>query len=373
MKSMPGIPLGVHWYYWHQIPFDHSYPEYFPERPGMSDAVKWLQNEGVTVMPYINGRLWDEDIASFSNAVSATCKKPLGESYYVEHYNSKRDLVPMCPTTVLWRERIGAICQRLINDIGVNSIYLDQVSCSKPVACHDASHGHKLGGGDFWTEGFRGFMRPIREYAANRQVSLTSESAAEPYLDSFDGFLTWFAYRPQDVPMLPAVYSGYTLFFGSDQSSKDSLDSYCALQSKAFLWGCQLGWNSTWLLRDTHREHLAFTIRLCKERLANLDFLLEGELLGELPTISGQPMVDVDWTRERVGAFKVPAIMGTIWRNGDGTRCRAFLVNVSGSEQTYSPPIESKYSFSTVVLSPYSVLSLDVIERDKKENHKEYR
>ena len=54
-------------------------------------------------------------------------------------------------------------------------------------------------------------MKPIREEAVKRGGGLTSEAAAEPYKDSFDAFLTWFWNLPNDVPLLPAVYSGYAL------------------------------------------------------------------------------------------------------------------------------------------------------------------
>ena len=182
-----------------------------------------------------------------------------------------------------------------------------------------------------------------------------------PQNDSFDAFLTWFAYRSCDVPMLPAVYSGYALFFGSTQSSQDSLDSYCALQGKAFLWGCQLGWNSTWLLRDNRREYLDFTVKLCRERLDNLEFLLEGELLCELPTPHEVPEVEIAWNREKSGNFKVPAVMGTLWRNGNGSRKRAFLVNVSDSEQLFAPCIGSGCNLAPVRISPRSVTHIDVV------------
>ena len=54
-----GLPVGFHWYNWHQIPFDNDYPHYFPTKPGFAEGVRELQAAGVFVMPYINGRLWD--------------------------------------------------------------------------------------------------------------------------------------------------------------------------------------------------------------------------------------------------------------------------------------------------------------------------
>ncbi|GAI12717.1 unnamed protein product [marine sediment metagenome] len=54
-----GVPVGVHWYSWHRIPFDDDYPHHFPVKEGFAEGVRELQEAGVFVMPYINGRLWD--------------------------------------------------------------------------------------------------------------------------------------------------------------------------------------------------------------------------------------------------------------------------------------------------------------------------
>jgi hypothetical protein len=97
-----GVPVGVHWYCWHQIPFDNSYPEYFPTLDGMADATRTMTARGQTVMPYINARLWDRDIPSFAQAYPAACKQPSGTNY-VETYGSGRNLVPMCPYTATWQ------------------------------------------------------------------------------------------------------------------------------------------------------------------------------------------------------------------------------------------------------------------------------
>ena len=33
-----GLPVGFHWYNWHQIPFDNDYPHYFPTKAGFPEA-----------------------------------------------------------------------------------------------------------------------------------------------------------------------------------------------------------------------------------------------------------------------------------------------------------------------------------------------
>ena len=59
------VPIAIHWYNWHKIPFDTDYPEYFPTKEGFKDAVKKLQEFGVRVMPYINGRIFDFNCRSW--------------------------------------------------------------------------------------------------------------------------------------------------------------------------------------------------------------------------------------------------------------------------------------------------------------------
>ena len=373
LAALGDIPLGVHWYCWHQIPFDHTYPEYFPERPGMKEAAAWMKNQGVLVMPYINARLWDSEIPSFTNALPAACKKPDGQTHYVEIYGSKRKLSPMCPTTPLWRTRVNDICAELMERIGVNAIYLDQVAAARPAPCYDTSHGHPLGGGHYWTDAYRELIAPIRARAArNDNVVLTTECDAEPYIDSFDAFLAWFVRTPYDVPMLPAVYSGYTVYFSSPQSPKDSLDAYCAMQGRDFLWGCQLGWNSNWPFNASHKEHLAFTLRLCRERLAHKDFFVYGELLGEIPLqlsaaetaalhtgaaalVAAVPTIEGTWNRKPACHFRLPAVMGTLWQARDGRRL-ACIVNVSGEELRVTCQLDG--TDRTLTLAPRSVTSI---------------
>ena len=103
-----GVPVGVHWYNWHEIPFDNDYPHYFPTKPGFAEGVARLQQREIYVMPYINGRLWDtrdqgaEDRYFSQQAKPAATKNEAGEPY-VETYGSKESdgssvqLAVMCP------------------------------------------------------------------------------------------------------------------------------------------------------------------------------------------------------------------------------------------------------------------------------------
>jgi len=338
-EFFPDMPIGVHWYNWHQIPFDHTYPEYFPTKPGMAEATREMTAKGQTVMPYINARLWDVEIPSFETGFPAAAKQPNGANY-VEVYGSKRKLAPMCAATPLWQSKVQEICQRLMDECGVNAIYLDQIGAARPAPCYDPAHGHPLGGGSHWTAGYRKMLTPIKREAARRNIVLTTENTAEPYMDNIDGYLTWNPREQQDVPLLPAVYSGYTVYFSSPQAAHDSLDAFCAAQARDFLWGCQLGWNNNWILKPSHREKQQFQHELCRYRLAARAFMVEGQLIDELRPLNEVPLVTHLWNRTKPHNARLPAVMGTLWRDHASERLAVAVVNTTGTTQTFDFQVE---------------------------------
>ncbi|MBT3288016.1 MAG: hypothetical protein HN380_11775, partial [Victivallales bacterium] len=319
------LSIGLHWYNWHKIPFDHTYPEYFPTKPGVPEATRELVSKGQMIMPYINGRLWDRDIPSFAaQGMAGSCKEPSMEPY-IEVYGSGRRLSPMCPTTKVWQDKVGEICHRLMTEVGVNSIYLDQIGAARPRICFDPSHGHPLGGGRHWVDAYRTMMTPIKAEAAQRKCTLTTENTAEPYMDTIDAFLAWSPRYQEDVPVLPAVYTGYTIYFTSPQDPKDNLAAFAMAQGRDFLWGCQLGWNSNWLLAEANREKLDFMIRASQVRLAAQKFMVHGQLLDEIRPTEPVPSMTVTWNRRTAHPATLPAAQGTIWRSLDGELAAVFF------------------------------------------------
>jgi len=113
-----GVPTAVHWYNWHQIPFDDDYPHYFPTKEGFKEGVAELQAAGVRVMPYINGRLWDTDTDDFATDGIKYCTKDQEGNPYIEVYGSKQELAPMCPSQEFWRAKLGG---RLLGAAGAAS------------------------------------------------------------------------------------------------------------------------------------------------------------------------------------------------------------------------------------------------------------
>jgi hypothetical protein len=324
----------VHVYGWHEIAFDNDYPEYFPAKQGVAEAFKRLTDAGIVTMPYINARLWDMRAKTYPEAVPYTVKDPQGEPY-LEIYGRKSGLlVPMCPYTEFWQDRVTEICKKIVHELGANAIYLDQIAAESAKLCFDDSHGHTLGGGTHWHSGYRQMLDKIRAMIADsgHEVALTTENPGDAHIDGCDAFLIWNSRREDEVPMMTAVYSGYTLYFSSPHSTSHGFQSFVAAQGRDFIWGSQLGWMSP-SMPDPYRSYLK---KLGRFRVHMRDFLTYGELLGELKRTGSIPKVSVVWPLWGEDQLaKVPAVMSMVWRAEDG-RIGLFLVNVTEQKRTFT-------------------------------------
>lgn len=317
-----GVPLGLHWYSWHEIAFDTHYPEYFPTKPGFAEGVRELTSRNMLAMPYINGRLHDMDIPSFAEAEPWCAKDEKGEDY-LEVYASKARQAVMCPYTRFWQDRIAGVVDRLVNECGVNAVYLDQIAAAGPKLCFDKRHGHPLGGGSYWVDGYRDLLDRVQEvgHAGGHDVAFTTENNADPYMDGVDAFLIWNPRDPAEIPMMTAVYSGYTLYFSSPVSLAGGAQAFWMAQARDFLWGCQIGWmNPREFLDPGNRTFGEDLRRLGQYRVACRKFLTYGEFLGELPPTETVHTVRGRWnSRQGLRDAELPGILSAVWRAEDGS------------------------------------------------------
>ena len=332
-----GLPIGLHWYSWHEIEFDTHYPEYFPTKPGFAEGVKELTSRGMLAMPYINGRLHDMDIPSFGEAEPWCTKQESGERY-MEIYPSQARQAVMCPYTEYWQKRINGVVERLVSECGVNAVYLDQIAAAGPALCFDPDHGHPLGGGSHWVDGYRKLLALTKEigHRDGRQVAFTTENNAEPYMDGIDAFLIWNPRNPNEIPMMTAVYSGYSLYFSSPRTQNDPR-SFWMGQARDCIWGCQLGWmDPSFLTSPAHATEGEDLKRLGEYRVACRKFVTYGELLGELASVEPLPDVHGMWDNWSGPPQQValPAVDTAVWRAEDGS-LGLFIANLSETSQPF--------------------------------------
>lgn len=331
-----GAPVGVHWYEWHEITFDRDYPSYFPTKPGMDEGAAKMKEYGIIAMPYVNCRLWDTQEKNYKTAIPYTVKDQDGNPV-VEDYGSGTTLAVMCPTQRFWHDKLFGIIERLIEEVGVNAIYLDQIASAPPRQCFDISHGHPIGSGTWWVDGYREMLNRIKDYCTKngRSVGLTSENNAEPYIDNIDSFLIWTPREQNEIPMITAVYSGYALYFASNRAFTYGFygkshpgygdESFCMLQARDFVWGSQLGWEEKLLLELEHAAKLEFQTRLARIRSQMTAYMSDGELVNILETSSPIPDIHGTWnTWSGDQPVSIKAVHGALWRGVDGTYAAIF-------------------------------------------------
>lgn len=338
-----GVPVGFHWYCWHQIPFDNDYPHYFPVKPGFAEGVQRLRRAGVFVMPYINGRLWDtrdkgmEDFEFSMVAKPAATKDEQGNPY-TEVYGSKEAdgssvrLAVMCPTTALWQNKVREIVLRLFNEYGVNAVYIDQVAAAPPVLCFDPSHGHPLGGGHWWNEGYWQMLGRIRQEMPSDRA-ITTECNAEPFIAWFDGYLTWHWQHEGQVPAFPAIYSQAVQMFGRAYRGGATKD--LALRMKAaqqLVFGEQIGWIDPSIVREEQNARFLRQMILLRWRYRH--FFTHGEM-ARPPELQGDiPTVRADWQWGGEWWVSAPAVYTGAWQLPEQKRLVLFFVNVADEPVT---------------------------------------
>lgn len=345
--KMMGVPVGFHWYNWHQIPFDNDYPHYFPTKKGFAEAVARLQASGVYVMPYINGRLWDtrdkgaEDFEFGRLALPAATKDEQGKPR-VETYGSKEtdgsrvQLAAMCPATQLWQQRVRRIVLRLFDECGVKAVYIDQVAAAQPRLCFDPGHGHPLGGGHWWTEAYWKMLEAIRR-AKPPDRMLTTECNADAYVKWFDGYLTWHWQYDGQVPAFAAVYGGSIQMFGRAYRGGETKD--LALRMKAgqqLVFGEQIGWFHPNVVNE--KANAEFLRRVVSLRWELRRYFYAGEM-ARPPKLAGQiPKVRADWQWSGEWWVTTDAAMAGAWRLPQQNKCVLLFVNVG--DQPVSTSVE---------------------------------
>jgi len=281
-----GVPSGLTWYQWNYLYGDDNYPEYFPERSGMTDAVEAMRQAGIQIVPYINGRLFDTDLdGSGPEGIDFATD---GEPYAVR--DDAGDLMTqiftgnlfayMCPTQAHWQDFLVEAGRKLTVTIGCSGLYIDQIGAAAPLQCMNAAHAHPLGGGSWWRSGYRDMLSRIHT-AMPGTGFLTTESGADAFIGDFEGFMVQGWQADGMVPAFQAVYADVVRLFGmkTGVSHYNDQQFYCKL-SQAFAHGIQLGRFYTSIRNATGDEEKAplFVRQIARLRYKLGEFFNGGRL-----------------------------------------------------------------------------------------------
>ena len=356
------VPTAFQWYGWTENPFDTYYPDYFPSIEGFSKMAKELQNAGVKIVPYINSRIWDMNSKSWAREHPdwAACKTPFmmfddlisyskwptcawQDLAIVKEHWADNPFAVMCPTTTVWQNKLPEIVTRMVSEMGVNGVYMDQTASCQPAYCFDPGHGHPLGGGHHWIDGNRKGIELTHERArkVNPDIILTTEDFAEPYIDVFDGLLACntSVIIPDHIPLFDYVYSGYCLLYG--QGTGSSGLSFKMGNARMFIWGQQMGWFDPNVvnLKSPEAKYLKVLCKsLAKESVRK--FLFFGEMVRP-PKLEGvNPILHVPWGDTKKN-LEMAAVSHSAWKGEDGTVGLVFT-NLDSVAHIISYPVDCK-------------------------------
>ncbi len=333
------VPMALHWYNWHHMPFDNFYPHFLPPKPGFRERVRELVDAGLLIMPYINGTSADMNAPDFDNKFAPHAIVDEAGGYRMHHYSETAGrLLSMCPASLFWQDTIADLVDRLIASEGVNGVYIDQISAMSHELCFNKAHGHPVGGGRYWADGNRELLRKVQSVAhrRGRNAVITSEGADEIFFDLLDANLTWAQPTDWEIPLMQVVYSGYTLFFGSpcDYARSDRFFNFA--QGQALIDGRQNGWIDLGLFKPEHAQKAEYFRQCGRYRVAGRKFLTCGRLLRPVEPTNVIPTFTEDgfgWQTKHKGT--VPCAEARLWQAEDG-HLGVFMANYVGEQIPFS-------------------------------------
>ncbi|MFH0965434.1 MAG: DUF6259 domain-containing protein [Planctomycetota bacterium] len=332
------LPESVcHDYYYMFADYYHHNrnPEYLPPRIGSENykrVVRDFHKRGIRVVPYVIGWLWNMSTESYqaedAEHKGAMCG-PSGDVYWT-WAGGLDPQAAMCPATDIWRDKLLELSVAFIKEYGLDGVYFDyfSVHCAD---CFVKSHGHPIGGGNYWTKSVHELYERIREecHKINPEAMFCGENVAEWCIDVLD---TSYTGGPDcTAPVFMAVYHGYTQTFGGlyNQYTPPYI-------GRMWIMGCENGPTNQELplatgpeesykkLGPWYRELLRCRWEFGWPYLGCGEMLRPPKVEGDIPTIT---------QKGAYGDFTLPGVDSTAWRARDGS-VGIFFLNYDG-ERSY--------------------------------------
>lgn len=367
------LPVSVFWHWWHNGPYDTSFPDYLPPREGaepFTKAVRAAKQKGLHSIVYMNQRLWCLPTPSWKseNAERWAVRERDGK-VRTEVYNvfDPQPCATMDISTSFWRDKYAGIADTVMHQYGLDGIYMDQAVLS--LVCWNPDHGHPVGGGHYWMDGFRLLAKDLRRRGGTLPIGFAGEGGGESWLPDLDAFLTLQVSQEryadpasgwEVVPLFQAVYHQYAVTYGTygsltyppyDELWPAELRPANALtlldrayrgqffleQARMFVWGMQPTIANFLPEQLTERRaEMDYLEKLARLRYGLRDFFLDGTFL-RAPDID-VPAVDVRLSRISIYAARrggpveahltSPAVLSSAWKARDG-RVALALVRIT--------------------------------------------
>ena len=398
-----GVPCALHWDWWHRYPKDVGYPTYWPPYEGaakFTDTVASLKKAGCYTMVYVNGMSRDRDDPSWADNGEREARFEHDGTIRGNHWNphtvEPHRLTTVCGEGERFQRLIGDVVGKL-REVGLDAVYLDQVSCAAANRCWSPYHRHPKGDVVGPLLGYHRYLSDVR--GRNPGLHLGSEEVSEAFLSDFDLFISLFgtSYERcglgvlpefEAVPVWNAVYHGLCAVFGSyllidgippwdedrwpterkwkpeQELDWNALfpDQFAVEFARTVVWGNQPTAHALRMEHTTNPKYAAsyrFMIDAARFYRENRKYLFDGEMLdpGRLDCAA----MKVDFQQRGIysaaGEYAtatqqaLPTVFHNVWKAPDGS-IAAVLVNWSREEQRYS--LECPSGAASGTLKPLS-------------------
>jgi len=316
LESKLKLPVNVFWHWWHGCSYDDGFPEYFPPREGNESfisAMKSAQEDDVKAIVYMNQMQWGTNTESWEKEhAEKYAVKDINGNLNTHTYNifTNKSLTTMCMGTQFWKDKYASLCDTAVNTYQTNGVYMDQACFS--FLCYDKTHGHEIGGGNYWLKNFGNLTEQIRsKFPKDKDVFLAGEGVNEAWLPYLDAFLTLQVSMEryagdsgwEPIPFFQAVYHQYAITYGNysslivppydelwpkEYAPKDPLalldksfsKQFMMEQARSFVWGLQPTIsNYQSFLSSERKKEIDYLFNLARVRYNGLKYLLHGKFL----------------------------------------------------------------------------------------------
>ena len=399
-----GLKVALDWYWWHNVPYDTSYPFFWPPRDGeeaFRAAVKRMKERGAFVQVYTNGMLWDEDDSRWAEGgLESTIVRSNGRIYGTT-FNpfTKQSQGHMCGEAPKFHAKMRAL-EKTLASTGLDGVYIDMISCAAHQPCFNPRHKHALGDAHALIEGYRDYVDAV--HSDNPGFLLSSEATSEAYLDRFESFIMLYSSwernglgtmpHEEPVPAITVIYRGAGVIFGSFAtpggipgwdplwgkcSDKPDVekqiakypDQFAVEFARGIVWGVQPMVHN-FVMRDVTNPRVAKDIQFMKDSAQfyhdNKAFLFDGEMLkpAKLTCATKRVAFLKTTSYKRPHESKecvqpaLPCVFHSEWRAPDGRKA-AILVNWTREEQAYELELEGVKRRGVLPALSWRRLSLD--------------
>lgn len=225
-----GLNPAIDWYWWHKIPYDHGYPNFWPPREGEAafrKAVARMKRRGIFSQVYTNGMTWDCDDPSFAEqgGLESVIISRRGSKAYERHVfntHTGHALAYMCGEGKRYQDVFVDLTRQLAS-CGLDGLYMDMIASCTLASCWNPAHSHPQGGGTAQADGYRAFFRRVKRESPT--LLLSSEEPSEEYLDCNEAAISLWqtperlfdigAPACEAVPVYVALHHGEIALFGS--------------------------------------------------------------------------------------------------------------------------------------------------------------